>query len=154
MHNKESQKYFPPGDFHKDHGKYYPNSKIDELSDYQSAPVEKRFRHFTIGQVTFGVPVHLLKIRGNRPIKGKKAIEQKGIVVLKSMVPVPFRMFGESKDTACFQILVMVMDIGIGMVQDIVLYLPVVYIPGQDIDTAPHNFIDPIFIGICPVITI
>jgi hypothetical protein len=48
----------------------------------------------------------------------------------------------------------MFVDIGIGMVEHIVLYLPIVDIPCQDIDAAAHNSVYPFFGGIGAMVAI
>lgn len=53
-----------------------------------------------------------------------------------------------------FQIFVMALDVGIGVVEHIVLHLPIVHISGQNVHAAAHYFIDPFFGGIGTVIGI
>ena len=74
--------------------------------------------------------------------------------MLKLMEPVPLWMFGKTKDPSGFQIFVMPMDIGVCMVQHIMLYLPIVNISSKNIHARAHNFIDPFFGGIGTVIGI
>jgi hypothetical protein len=46
------------------------------------------------------------------------------------------------------------MDIGVGVVQDIVLYLPVIDIAGKNVHASPHYLIDPGLTRIGPVVGI
>jgi hypothetical protein len=46
------------------------------------------------------------------------------------------------------------MDIGVGMVQHVVLYLPVVHVSGQNVNAASHELVHPFFIGISAVVAI
>src|SRR5690606_20548055 len=51
-------------------------------------------------------------------------------------------------------VLIVILYIGVGMVEHIVLNLPVVDVPGQDIDAAAHELVDPFFVGIGTVVAV
>ncbi len=66
----------------------------------------------------------------------------------------PSRMFGEPQNHSGFQVFVVVFNVGIGMVQYIVLNFPVEYVARQYVDAAPHKFVDPRVFGKRSVIAI
>ena len=66
----------------------------------------------------------------------------------------PICMFGKTQNDACFKIFVMVFDVGISVVQYIVLYLPVENISCQYVDAAAHQFVDPRIFGKGTVVTV
>jgi hypothetical protein len=63
-------------------------------------------------------------------------------------------MFGETQYPSCFHVLVMFMDIGIGVMEHVVLHLPIVNVASKNVNAASHDFIDPFLIGIRSMIAI
>ena len=74
--------------------------------------------------------------------------------MLKSVVRFPFCMFGKTQYYSRIEIFIMIFDIGIGVMQYIVLYLPVKYVTSQNVDAAAHQFIDPRVFGKGTVVSI
>jgi hypothetical protein len=74
--------------------------------------------------------------------------------MLELVIAAPFGMFRKTEDPSGFQVLIVFVDIGIGMVEHIVLYLPIVDIPCQDIDAAAHNSVHPFFGGVGAMVAI
>ena len=74
--------------------------------------------------------------------------------MLKFMVFLPFGMFGETQNPTGFHIFIMFVDVGVGMVQNIVLYLPIIDISRKNVYTAAHNFVHPFFVGVGTMVSI
>lgn len=63
------------------------------------------------------------------------------------MVRVPLGMTMKSQDSPSFQVFIMFMDIGEGMMQYIMLYLPAIDVTCHNINTTTHDLIYPGFGG-------
>ena len=70
------------------------------------------------------------------------------------MKTVPLGVIRKSDYTTRIQILVVAWNVGVGVMQNVVLDLPVVDIARQNIDGSTHDFVDPIFVGIRAVIAV
>ena len=70
------------------------------------------------------------------------------------MKTMPFGMFWKPKNPSCIQVFVVPVYIGVGMVQYIVLYFPIIDISGKDINAPTHKVVDPFFGRIGPMIAV
>lgn len=147
MHDEKADQHFPPSDVQNEDRDDNPNQGVNYFSSDKYGPLPGCIDLFAKIETLAHVVPHLAVVFAQHPVDSEQAIKENTVVVLVFMETFPLVFLVQPDEAIGLDVIVVLINIGVGMVQDVVLYLPVIDVACQEVDGTAHQVVHPLAAG-------